>query len=160
MRGPGTPTLDQLGVFLTVVIRPPLQVILDYYGVAFLLLVPLLFAARPVLAVVCVAVVALMPAAVHELVERIDPTDIPAIVQPFAHWLVFGTYPMAIWLAFPLAYLVHYNIADLDADDIAIKVGDDEFWSCFPALLAGTSLVGVLIVAVGKVRASRATGGP
>ena len=94
-----------IGVFLTVVIHPPLQVILDYYGFAFLLLVPLLFAVRPVLAVAAALVVAVMPALVHELILRVDPADIPAVVQPFTHWLVFGTYPMAIWLAFPLVGL-------------------------------------------------------
>ncbi|MCU1418435.1 MAG: hypothetical protein JWP32_2609 [Schumannella sp.] len=94
-----------LGVFLTVVIQPPLQVILDYYGFAFLLLVPLLFSVRRVLALAAALVLAVMPALVHELVQRVEPADIPAVVQPFTHWLVFGTYPMAIWLAFPIAGL-------------------------------------------------------
>ena len=27
---------------------------------------------------------------------------IPLLLVPFTQWLVFGTYPVAIWLAFPL----------------------------------------------------------
>ncbi|MEO8094490.1 MAG: DUF418 domain-containing protein [Pseudolysinimonas sp.] len=95
-----------IGVFLTFVLRPPLAVILDYYGFAFLLLVPLLFAIRPVLALVMTAVVAVMPALVQWLREETDPTQLSVVVQPFAQWLVYGVYPMAIWVAFPLAGLL------------------------------------------------------
>lgn len=95
-----------IGVFLTAVIRPPLQVILDYYGFAFLLLVPLLFASRIVLAAVILAVVAVMPALVGWLRDIATIDDVPAAVQPFAHWLVFGTYPMVIWVAFVLTGLL------------------------------------------------------
>lgn len=94
-----------IGVFLTVVVQPPLAVILDYYGFAFLLLVPVLFASRPALAGAAVAVVAVMPALVHELQQRVDADSIPDAVRPVADWLAFGTYPMAIWLAFFLAGL-------------------------------------------------------
>jgi hypothetical protein len=99
-------SLIVIGVFLTVVIHPPLQVILDYYGFAFLLLVPVLFAPRAVLAAAAVAVVAVMPALVLWLRAVAHESDLPALLQPFAHWLVFGTYPMAIWLVFPLAGLL------------------------------------------------------
>jgi uncharacterized membrane protein YeiB len=95
-----------LGIFLTVVIDPPLAVILDYYGFAFLLLVPLLFASRRVLALVGAAVVVLMPALVGWLTAETDAAAIPEPLLPFATWLVYGVYPMAIWVAFPIAGLI------------------------------------------------------
>jgi Protein of unknown function (DUF418) len=95
-----------IGVFLTVLVRPPLQVILDYYGLAFLLLVPVLFARRAVLTAIGVVLVATMPALVLGLRETGREADVPAVLQPFAHWLIFGTYPMAIWLVFPIAGLL------------------------------------------------------
>jgi hypothetical protein len=97
--------LIAIGVFLTAVIHPPLAVILDYYGFAFLLLIPLLFAPRPVLAASAVAVVAVMPALVLWLRDETAIEQVPVALVPFAEWLVYGTYPMAIWLAFPLAGL-------------------------------------------------------
>jgi hypothetical protein len=58
LRGLG---LIVIGAFLTVVVQPPLAVILDYYGVAFLLLVPVIFAVRPVLAVLALVITAVIP---------------------------------------------------------------------------------------------------
>jgi hypothetical protein len=95
-----------LGLVLTELVRPPLAVILEYYGLAFVLLTPLLFAAIRVLAIAASAVVIVMPGLVAWLRDRTDPTLIPDPVLPFAEWLVYGTYPMAIWLAFPLAGLI------------------------------------------------------
>jgi len=95
-----------LGVTLTHAVRPPLAVILEYYGLAFLLLTPVLFASRRILAVTASAVAIVMPGLVHLLVERTDPAGIPELVLPFAEWLVYGVYPMAIWLAFPLVGLL------------------------------------------------------
>ncbi|GAB2468148.1 hypothetical protein [Jatrophihabitans fulvus] len=59
------------------------------------------------------------------------------------------------WLAAPLAYLVYYNVFDIDAYDIALKVGDDGFLGTFVELLGGTVVVALLIVAVGRARAAR-----
>jgi hypothetical protein len=95
-----------LGIALTTFLDPPLAVILDYYGLSFLLLVPLLFAPRLVIAAVGLVVVAVMPPLVAWLVATVDPHDIPLPVQPLAQWLVLGTYPQAIWLAFPIAGLL------------------------------------------------------
>jgi hypothetical protein len=95
-----------LGIALTTLLDPPLAVILDYYGLSFLLLVPLLFASRLVLAAVGLAIVVVMPPLVAWLIATVDPHDIPLLAQPFAQWLVFGTYPQAIWLAFPIAGLI------------------------------------------------------
>ena len=95
-----------IGVLLSQLVRPPLAVILDYYGFAFLLLVPLLFARPWVLALVGALVVVIAPAVVNWLLLHVDPGRIPAPILPPADWLVFGVYPMAIWLAFPLAGLL------------------------------------------------------
>jgi hypothetical protein len=95
-------TLMLLGIALTNLLHPPLHVILDYYGLAFLLLVPLLFARRSVLAVAAVLVVALAPAIIEGMRALVDPGAIPEVLLPFADWLVYGTYPVLIWLAFPL----------------------------------------------------------
>ncbi|MEO5921346.1 MAG: DUF418 domain-containing protein [Pseudolysinimonas sp.] len=95
-----------IGVLLTTLVRPPLQVILDYYGLAFILLVPLLFARRPVLAVAALLVVAIAPPVVGWLRAETDPQAIPVVLAPFAQWLVYGSYPVAIWLAFPLFGLI------------------------------------------------------
>jgi hypothetical protein len=95
-----------LGILLTTLLQPPLAVILDYYGLAFLLLIPLLFARRPVLVLAAVLVVAIAPPVVEALRSDVDPLGIPLLLAPFAHWLVFGTYPVAVWLAFPLFGLI------------------------------------------------------
>lgn len=95
-----------IGVFLTVVIDPPLRVILDAYGFAFVLLAPLIFLPRRWLIVIAAFLVIAAPGAVHWLLAHTDPVDIPQVLLPFAEWLVYGTYPMAIWLAFPLAGLI------------------------------------------------------
>jgi hypothetical protein len=91
-----------LGIALTNLLHPPLHVILDYYGLAFLLLVPLLFAPRSVLALTGGLVVALAPVIVEAMRALVDPDTIPLVLLPFADWLVYGTYPVLIWLAFPL----------------------------------------------------------
>ena len=95
-------TLILIGVLLTNLLHPPLQVILDYYGLAFLLLIPLLFARRPVLALAALLVVVIAPPLVAWLRADVDPEGIPLFLAPFAQWLVYGSYPVAIWLAFPL----------------------------------------------------------
>ena len=99
-------TLILLGVILTTVVQPPLAVILDYYGLAFVLLVPLLFAPRAVLAVATVLVVAIAPPFVAWATEEGDPNAVPLLLIPFTQWLVFGSYPVLIWLAFPLIGLI------------------------------------------------------
>ncbi|MEQ1736889.1 MAG: DUF418 domain-containing protein [Rhodoglobus sp.] len=99
-------TLILLGILLTNLLNPPLRVILDYYGLAFLLLVPLLFASRAVLALVAGLVVALAPAIIEAMRALVDPDGIPLVLAPFAQWLIYGTYPVLIWLAFPLFGLI------------------------------------------------------
>ena len=99
-------TLMVIGIILTTLVQPPLRVILDYYGLAFILLVPLLFAPRAVLAIVAAIVAELAPAIVEGVRFLVDPDDIPLAIAPFGQWLIFGSYPVLIWLAFPLFGLI------------------------------------------------------
>lgn len=95
-----------IGVLLTELVDPPLAVILDYYGFAFLLLIPVLFAPRWVLAIVAAVIAALAPPVVLWLRDQTDPAGIPDALVSLANWGVYGVYPMAIWLVFPLAGLI------------------------------------------------------
>ena len=95
-----------IGVLLTELVRPPLAVILDYYGFAFLLLIPLLFAPRRVLAMVAAVLALGAPPVVLWLRDHAQLADVPVVLQSFANWAVYGVYPMAIWLVFPLAGLI------------------------------------------------------
>lgn len=95
-----------LGVILTLAVDPPLAVILDSYGFAFLLMLPVLFAPRTVLVLVAAVVVLVMPPLVGWLRERTDPAAIPDLLRAFTDWTVYGAYPMAIWIAFLIAGLL------------------------------------------------------
>jgi len=88
-----------IGLFAIVVLRPLVVVILDVYGIAFLVMLPLLFLpARAALAAGAVSL-AVAPALVA-LAER-DPTvqaaasgDLGIVVE----WFVTGSYPVIIWV--------------------------------------------------------------
>lgn len=95
-----------LGLLLTSVVRPPIAVILDYYGVGFLLLIGLLFAARSVLGVLAGAVAVVGPAVVAAVTAHATLDDVPGPLQLPAEWLLFGPYPVVIWLAFLLVGLL------------------------------------------------------
>lgn len=100
--------LIAIGVSLTAWLDPPIAVILDYYGFAFMLLVPLLFVGRAALTVITLVIVAVTPPLVAWATGLwdagvFDPeTQLPGLLLPVALWLVYGTYPMAVWLAFLL----------------------------------------------------------
>jgi hypothetical protein len=94
-----------LGILLAL-LQPPLAVILDYYGLGFVLLAPVLFAARPVLAAALVVLAAAAPPLVAWLAATGDAADLPLPVQPLGLWLVYGSYPVLIWLAFLVAGLL------------------------------------------------------
>jgi hypothetical protein len=101
-----------VGVALTMAVNPPIAVILDYYGFAFLVLIPVLFLPRAViggiavlLAFVAPPVVALITgASVMNSVVRFS--QVPEPLQLFARWLFFGDYPMFVWFAFLLVGLI------------------------------------------------------
>lgn len=95
-----------LGVTLTQFVRPPIAVILDYYGFAFLLLIPVLFLARPLLAALAAVVAFAAPPIVAVVTGGIPFADIPEPVQLFARWLFYGEYPVLVWIAFLLIGLL------------------------------------------------------
>ncbi|MFP7760841.1 heparan-alpha-glucosaminide N-acetyltransferase domain-containing protein [Marisediminicola sp. LYQ85] len=92
-----------LGVLLTT-LNSGIAIILDYYAIAFLLMVPLLFLSRPVL--IAIAVVA---AFVSPLVAAALP-DADPVTSPLRYvaqeYLLTGYYPVLIWLAYLLFGLV------------------------------------------------------
>jgi len=95
-----------LGLALTTFLRPPIAVILDYYGFAFLVLVGLLFANRLVLAVVAAVVAIAAPALVGFLTSAVPFEQLAAPLQPFGRWLVYGEYPVVVWVAYLLFGLI------------------------------------------------------
>lgn len=95
-----------LGLVLTALVRPPLAVILDYYGFAFLLLIGPMFLPRGVLAAGAVVVALVAPPIVAALDEPLSDAELAPLLDIIASWLVTGFYPMVTWLAFLLAGLV------------------------------------------------------
>ncbi|WP_309712099.1 DUF418 domain-containing protein [Pseudolysinimonas sp.] len=95
-----------LGLALTAFLQPPIAVILDYYGFAFLLLIAVLFLARPLLAVLAAVIAVAAPPIVVAVTDGTPFESVPAPVQILARWLFYGEYPMLIWLAFLLAGLI------------------------------------------------------
>lgn len=95
-----------LGLALTVFLQPPIAVILDYYGFAFLLLIPVLFVARPVLGLLAAVITIVAPPIVVAVTDGTPFEDVAAPAHLFARWLFYGEYPMLIWLAFLLTGLL------------------------------------------------------
>jgi hypothetical protein len=95
-----------LGLAMTALLQPPIAVILDYYGVAFLLLIPVLFLARPVLALLVAVIAFAAPPIVAGVTGAVPFDAVVAPAQVLARWLFHGDYPVLIWLAFLLAGLL------------------------------------------------------
>lgn len=95
-----------LGLALTAFLRPPVAVILDYYGVGFLVLIGVLFVARPLLAALAAVLTLAAPPVVAAVTGAVPFDDIVAPLQLFARWFLYGEYPMLIWLVFLLVGLV------------------------------------------------------
>jgi hypothetical protein len=95
-----------LGLAMTAFLQAPIAVILDYYGFAFLLLIPALFLARAILGVIAAAIVFAAPPLVALVTDATPFESVVAPAQVFARWLTHGEYPMLIWLAFLIAGLV------------------------------------------------------
>ncbi len=73
-----------------------IAVILDYYGVMFLLMIPLLFARRVVLAVVATVVLVAAPLLRDEIVTRGAPETGP--LATIVDYLLTGWYPALLWV--------------------------------------------------------------
>ena len=123
-----------VGLLLTV-LSPPLAVILDDYGLWFLLLIPLLFLKRRWLAVACGLVIVLGPlllAAVNDAIAAdpvFDETD--QVLYWLGEWWVTGAYPAVEWVAFPIA-------------GIAIARSDLRRTSTRASMLVGGALVSIV----------------
>ena len=88
-----------LGLLLTYVLQPLASVILDEYGIAFLLLLPLLFLPRPVLLGLGAGLLVIAPG----LAVALSATDAVQEARRgrtflLTDWLVAGSYPVIVWV--------------------------------------------------------------
>jgi uncharacterized membrane protein len=91
--------LIALGVFVVVALRPLVFVILDVYGVAFLVMLPLLFLPARVAIVLGTALLTMTPA-IAAIAER-DPQTVELADSPIGllvTWFLVGAYPVIIWV--------------------------------------------------------------
>jgi hypothetical protein len=95
-----------IGLAMTAFLNAPIAVILDYYGFAFLLLIPALFLARTVLVLLAALIAFAAPPIVAAVTGAIRFDDVSEPAQVFARWLFHGEYPVLIWLAFLIAGLL------------------------------------------------------
>lgn len=95
-----------LGVFLTLVVQPPIAVILDYYGLAFIALIAVLFLRRVVLGGLAVVVALGAPLIVGLITVALPYESVPEVLQLFGRWLIWGDYPILVWFAYLLAGLL------------------------------------------------------
>lgn len=114
-----------LGLLLTTIVRPPIAVILDYYGAAFLLLIGVIFLSRRSLLLLTVVVTIAGPLVLAAVTERSTIDDVPAPLQLVAFWLIYGYYPLVVWLAFLLGGLVlaRFDLRDRRTAAGALGVG-------------------------------------
>lgn len=114
-----------LGLALTEFVRPPIAVILDFYGFAFLLLIPVLFVGRRLLGVLMIVVAIASPLVVAAIADVASFESIAEPAQLGARWLIFGEYPMLIWIAFLLAglLLARADLRDRRTATIALALG-------------------------------------
>lgn len=103
-----TMSVAQRGLFLCVLggalslLPSEVAVILDYYGIMFLLLLPVLFAPRSVLAALTVALAVAMPV----LAESWQNTEVSGWARFAGEYLLTGHYPALVWLPFLLVGLI------------------------------------------------------
>lgn len=84
-----------------------IAIILDYYGVFFLVLLPVLFAPRRVLLALALAFLTVGTAILAAAPD--DPSLLPGgdlVLYLPAEWFVTGYYPGLLWLAYPLIGLL------------------------------------------------------
>ena len=95
-----------LGLAMTAFLQAPIAVILDYYGFAFLLLIPALFLARAILGMIAAVIAFAAPPLVALVTDAIPFESVVAPAQVFARWLTHGEYPVLIWSAFLIVGLI------------------------------------------------------
>jgi uncharacterized membrane protein len=95
-----------IGLTLNSALDPDIDVILPYYGLMFLLAIPLLRRSTPVLIGISIGLVILAPPVVLASFNRGLPADEPTLaalihpVQLFSPLLVTGEYPIVAYMAF------------------------------------------------------------
>jgi uncharacterized membrane protein len=124
--------LIALGLIVVAVFAPLVLVILDLYGVAFLLMLPLLFLPGRA-AIVLGAVLLTMTPAIAAIAER-DP-EIVALADGslglLVKWFLVGAYPVIIWVP---VMLIGLGLARLGLTS--------------PRVVAGAALAGTLVASV------------
>ncbi|WP_353828631.1 heparan-alpha-glucosaminide N-acetyltransferase domain-containing protein [Agromyces sp. SYSU T0242] len=90
--------LVAIGLVVIEVVRPLVFVILDVYGVAFLVMVPLLFIPARWALAAGVALTVVMPAVVVAADGPLDAVAVPDAGRLVLDWFVTGAYPVVIWV--------------------------------------------------------------
>ncbi|GAA1750680.1 heparan-alpha-glucosaminide N-acetyltransferase domain-containing protein [Agromyces humatus] len=115
-----------LGLGIALTLHPLVFIILDVYGVAFLLLLPLLFLPRGVVLGAGIVALAVAPA-LAELAKRtafvaeLDASSLGFV----ADWFVSGAYPVLVWVAVMLIglALVRYDLGSPRVVAVAALIG-------------------------------------
>lgn len=107
-----------LGLVL-LLLRPPLAVILDVYGLGLLLLVPVLRAPRVVLAVLAAVAVVGGPLAIAAI-DAAGVAGLPLPVVLLDYWFAGGAYPLLLWIGYLLVGLL---LARCDLRRLRTRVG-------------------------------------
>ena len=115
-----------LGLGISIVLHPLVFVILDVYGVAFLLMLPLLFLPRGIALGIGIVLVAVAPAFAElakqtELITEMQESSVGFV----ADWFVSGAYPVFVWVAVMLIglALVRYDLGKPRVVAIAALIG-------------------------------------
>jgi uncharacterized membrane protein len=101
-----------LGFLIWATLNPLVFIILDVYGVAFLVMLPLLFLRPRVMLVLGIALLAVTPALAEigartEFVDEVRQTPL----KFFSDWIVGGAYPVIVWVP---VMLIGLALARLD----------------------------------------------
>ncbi|POH69170.1 hypothetical protein C3B59_05900 [Cryobacterium zongtaii] len=107
--------LIALGLFLSS-LGSGIVVILDYYGIYFLLCIPLLYQRIRVVGIVCASSLVLGPGIATTARDWIgDPSApgfaiLPPLIDRVASWTLVGQYPAIQWIGYVLAGLIIYRL--------------------------------------------------
>jgi len=116
-----------IGLALNSALDPDIEVILPYYGVMFLLAIPLLRRSSPVLIGISIGLVLLAPLVVLASFNTNLPNDEPtlaALIHPvelFSPLLVTGSYPIVAYMAFICVGMVIGRL-DLSNRRVAVRL--------------------------------------
>ncbi|GAA1815928.1 DUF418 domain-containing protein [Agromyces neolithicus] len=115
-----------LGLGIAITLHPLVFIILDVYGVAFLLLLPLLFLPRGAALGVGIVLLAIAPAFAELAKHTALITDLQeSSLGLVADWFVSGAYPVFVWIAAMLIglALVRYDLGNPRVVAVAALIG-------------------------------------